>query len=592
MSLLTNTINTIRFRPWHYLYTLIGSLLYFITPLIGALVVREIFSNLQGVPTTKIDIWMLILLFALIRIVQLIVDVTWALIMMMFFFSNRILFRKNILNGIFNQPGAQPMIEGTGEAMSRFRRDCEEASYFAIAIADLIAFFVFGIIALFLMLSINAEVTMFVFFPFSFMVILINMFRKKITELRKERRRTTGIVTGAIKEIFGSISSIKVACAEDNVLRYFTEVNDKRGEAAIRDEFYSAVLTAIRVLLIYSATAAMLLFIAEPMQNNEFTVGDFALFMYLLEWITGFISYLGESVARYYRTKVSYGRMIDLMQGPEQAIPKNNITNLSSIYLTEPFPPILPIKKSSIESLESLQVKGLSFSFPESSVGISNIDFTLEKGTLTVITGRVGSGKTTLLQVLLGLLRKKNGKIFWNETEVNDPSSFFIPPRTAYTAQVPQLFSDTIKENLLMGLPEDSVNLDEALHLAVLNQDVKEFNKGLDSLIGPKGIKLSGGQQHRLAASRMLLRDPELIVFDDLSSALDVETEEMLWNRLFMTSPERTYLVVSHRPAILKRADQIIVLKNGKIEAKGQLKALLSSSEEMQRLWDGMQVNT
>jgi ATP-binding cassette subfamily B protein len=184
------------------------------------------------------------------------------------------------------------------------------------------------------------------------------------------------------------------------------------------------------------------------------------------------------------------------------------------------------------------------------------------------------------------LLPGDTGEIRWNGQSIADPSSFFVPPHSAYTAQVPRLFSDALQENILLGLPEETVDLQAAIHTAVMERDLEELEDGLQTLIGARGVKLSGGQVQRTAAARMFVRPAELLVFDDLSSALDVETEHVLWERLFDRG-KRTCLVVSHRRAVLQRADYILVLKEGRLEARGTLEYLLENCEEMRRLWSG-----
>jgi ATP-binding cassette subfamily B protein len=185
-----------------------------------------------------------------------------------------------------------------------------------------------------------------------------------------------------------------------------------------------------------------------------------------------------------------------------------------------------------------------------------------------------------LLQSLLGLV-PATGEIVWNGEVVADPATFLVPPRTAYTPQVPQLFSETLEDNILLGAEGEIV---EAMRLAVLDDDLADMPDGLATRIGSRGVRLSGGQIQRTAAARMFVRRPELLVCDDLSSALDVETEAALWARV-LAGGSRTVLAVSHRRAALQRADQVVVLRNGRVDDIGPLADLLGRCEEMRRLW-------
>jgi ATP-binding cassette subfamily B protein len=184
---------------------------------------------------------------------------------------------------------------------------------------------------------------------------------------------------------------------------------------------------------------------------------------------------------------------------------------------------------------------------------------------------------------LLGLLPLQDGRITWNGQAVEDPGTFLVPGRAAYAGQVPRLFSESLRENLLLGRPDDAGALENAVRLAAFEDDLAAMPEGLETTVGSRGVRLSGGQVQRATAARALVRSPELLVVDDLSSALDVQTEQLLWERI--ARERRTLLVVSHRRAALERADQIIVLDRGRVVGRGGLAELLQDCPEMQRLW-------
>ncbi len=573
------------FKPKDFIANVSTQFFFALVPLGIALVIREIFNSLEGISTWGLDIGILILILPIVILVAGLSDIISLVTFFWCQFKYPILLRKNILEGVFAQPGAIPREYSSSESISRFRGDVNEAGNFAAIMGWYVALLCYAVVSFLLMYQINGTVTLYIFIPFTLITGIVAVFRNKITKFRKARRKAAGRVTSAIGEMFGSIQAVKVASAEENVLEYFREINETRRKAAVKDETFTAVLNSVgegfaRVL----GVGVILLFVGNLMVAGTFSVGDFAFFTSLLERVVWFVVVWGNMIPQYQRTKVAFERMVKLMKGSDESISEELLLQHGPIYITEDFPAIPPIDRDGFEALKTLTINSLSFSYPESENGVSDVSFEVKRGTLTIITGRVGSGKTTLLRTVLGLLPHNNGTIIWNDSIIDNPDEFFVPPYTAYTPQVPRLFSESIRDNILMGLPENSVDIWESIRLAVLEDEIKGFEKELDSVIGPKGVKLSGGQKQRVAASRMFVRQPELLVFDDLSSALDVETEEILWKRIFNRG-ETTCLAVSHRPTVLRKANNIIVMKDGVIADQGPLDELLERSEEMKSLW-------
>jgi ABC-type transport system involved in cytochrome bd biosynthesis fused ATPase/permease subunit len=230
---------------------------------------------------------------------------------------------------------------------------------------------------------------------------------------------------------------------------------------------------------------------------------------------------------------------------------------------TAPAPPTAPRNP-----LRRLELRGFSAVHENGTVGVQDVDVTVQRGQLVLVVGPVGAGKSSLLRALAGIVHH-TGELRWNGVLVTEPEVFLRPNQVGYVAQLPRVLSGTVADNIELGHEVDAA---DAVTTAQLDHDLKAAGGGLQLLIGHKGTRLSGGQLQRLALARALAPRTELLIADDVSSALDVTTELELWQAL--RGHGVTVVGSTSKRAALTQADHVVVLIGGRVEAQGTWREL------------------
>lgn len=474
--------------------------------------------------------------------------------------------RLNILRSLTVDPGpATDRLPGSpGEAVSRFRDDCQDLAMVLDVWLDVSGAVVSSALAFAIMAAIDLRATVLVALPVVVVLAICRWLGPRLLAWRKAAREATAAVAGFIGDTYGAVTAVKAAGAEDAVQRRFDALGHDRAARSRRDQVGTQLVQTLSGATGNLGTGLALLAIAPRLRAGGFSVGDLGLFTTYIIVLAGLPRWSGRLAAWQRQAEVSVDRLAELLPDRDPA----GLTTPVTMRLRHgpgQFPPASitsPHGRTGGDRLGRLDVRGLTVAYPTG--GIADIDLTLRRGSFTVITGPVGSGKSTLLRALLGLEPTDGGTRSWNGVVIDDPSTFLVPPRAAYLPQVPRLFSETLADTILLGV--DHEGLTDALRVACLTDDLDDMPDGLATVVGPKGVRLSGGQVQRAAAARSLVRRPELLVVDDLSSALDVGTEAEVWRRLLAaTTGDTTVLVVTHRRSVIAAADQVVTLADGRV---------------------------
>ncbi len=459
-------------------------------------------------------------------------------------------------------PEAGQPVGSAGEAITHFRDDVDDVTQFVDGMVDISAGIIFTALAGFVLGSIDSGAAAILILPLTAIAVATRALDTRIKRYRTADREAAGEVSGFVGDVMAAATTVKVNDATAPALDHLHRLVEARRHTAVRDRVLDDGVQAFGQGAADVGLGLVLLVSAGSLASGAFDIGQLAVFTAYIGWLSFLPRMVGRVLARRKQAGVAFGRMELLVADQdvrnlvrERALP---IAKGEHNHRGDP-------RRPGRESLHRLRVVGLSAVYP-SGAGVHDISFELERGSFTVVTGPIGSGKSTLLRALLGLVHDADvrGTVCWNEHELGDRAAFLVPPNAAFLPQVPQLISDSVADNIALGeVPVESLEL--ALELAAVRDDIDAMPDGTGTLIGPRGLRLSGGQRQRVATARALVHSPELVVLDDLSSALDVETELQLWSNL--AAAGMTVLAVSHRAVAFERADQVIRLDAGRADS-------------------------
>ncbi len=533
---------------------------FFTMPAISGFFLGRGYAALEDGDTTATIWWAAAI--AVSEVVRMVSIHHGALIWTKVWIHMQTLLRANMLSAQMASGGlhaGQP-VGSAGSAVTHFRDDTEDVANLVDGIVDISGGVVFTVIAGFVLGAADARAAAVLLIPLLGVGIATRVLDTRIKEYRAADRAATERVTGLLGDVMAAATTVKVNDAAEPMLRRLGVLVERRRHTAVRDRVLEEGVTAFSQGASDIGLGLVLLVSAAAIASGAFDLGTLALFTAYLGWLSFLPRMVGRVLARRKQAGVAFDRMRKLVAEQQAA----NTVRPRQLPIDPRDQRRRPdVVRPERVPLSVLEVRGMSVAYGERTV-VRDVDLTVRRGEFVVITGAVGAGKSTLLRAILGLAwqAEVTGSVRWNGVEIDDRAAFFVPPNAAFLSQVPQLISDSVADNVGLG-PVDREQLSTALRLAAIAEDIAAMPAGADTLIGPRGLRLSGGQRQRLATARALVHSPELVVLDDLSSALDVETEVRLWSNL--AEAGMTVIAVSHRTVAFDRADQVFRLDHGRL---------------------------
>ncbi|MDG1878694.1 MAG: ABC transporter ATP-binding protein [Acidimicrobiales bacterium] len=527
---------------------------FYLSPLLTGWLLKLVFDELeQSESVTR-----------LLVLLGLTESVSWILFAISVWFVIRwwvgvsTLVRTNMLEAqtVSGGPKAATLPLSPSEAITRFRDDTRDTVIWADSWLDGGGIMLYGVGALVIMATIDVSAALIALVPVAVVTIITRYLTPRLYAARAADRRTGATVNSYLGEMFAGMLAFRLAGREEAAIRRLEVHTAERRRTAVRDTVLQQAIDGMASSTADVTIGLTLLVLIGPMRDGTLSVGDIALFVAYAVQLGRVPRFAARLITAREQATVAYERMSEMVapDRPADLVEPTEVTiELSDeMRRRDPDPDRVALRRLDLRSVTSV--------FPDTGGGVREIDLSVVSGGFVVVTGEVGSGKSTLLRVLAGLESLDAGGIEWNGQAVDDIAAWMVPPQAAYLPQIPRLFSESIASNIRLG--REGYDFEGVLELTTLSHDLAEMPDRIDTRVGARGLRLSGGQAQRVATARSLLTQPELLLIDDVSSALDVATELQLWTSL-RAQGRSTIIAVSHRQLAFDLADEVITLKDG-----------------------------
>ena len=459
-------------------------------------------------------------------------------------------------------------VNRTGDLMNRISEDVGKVRmYFGPAIMYSINIITLFIIVIAYMVSIAPKLTLYTLIPLPILSFLIYKLNKAIHYRSTIVQEMLSKLSSFTQEMFTGISVIKSYNLSEKIESKFDLISNQSRNKNMNLVKLQAWFFPLMLLLIGASNLIVIYIGGTQYMKNEIKIGVLAEFIIYVNMLTWPVTVVGWLTSIVQQAEASQKRINKFLK--EKTEIKDGINNQKIKF-------------------ESLEFKSVGLKYPDTRIeALKNISFKVNKGETIGIIGPVGSGKTSIFELIIRLYEPSGGKILINNKSL---SSFKLKNLRKIISYVPQnafLFSDTIGDNIKFGKPDaEIIEIIEASKSASIFQEIKKLNLSFDTMLGERGINLSGGQIQRISIARGLLKNPEMILLDDCLSAVDTDTEENILNNLESKFGEKTKLIISHRVSSVKTADKILVIKNGSIIEEGNHEELMKLNKYYKELYD------